>query len=52
MAYVYSCDCGWTGRNDTPDGFVADVEAHIAESHTEMVGKLSPEDIMALAEEQ
>jgi hypothetical protein len=52
MAYVYSCDCGWTARNDTPAGFVADVEAHIADTHTDMVGKLSPEDIIALAEEQ
>jgi hypothetical protein len=52
MAYVYSCDCGWTARDDTPDGFVAAVEAHIAETHTDMVGKLSPADILALAEEQ
>jgi predicted small metal-binding protein len=52
MAYVYFCDCGWTARNDSPDGFVADVEIHIAEAHTDMAGKLSPDDILALAEEQ
>ena len=52
MAYVYSCDCGWTARNETPAGFVAEIEAHIDETHPDMVGKLTGDDIMALAEEQ
>jgi predicted small metal-binding protein len=52
MAYVYSCDCGYVARGDTAEAFVADVEEHIARAHPDMVGKLSREDILALAEEQ
>jgi predicted small metal-binding protein len=52
MAYVYSCDCGYVARGENVDAFVQDVEAHIADAHPDMVGKLSREDIIALAEEQ
>jgi predicted small metal-binding protein len=52
MAYVYSCDCGYVARDETADEFVADIEAHIDQAHPDMIGKLSREDILALAEEQ
>ena len=52
MAYVYSCDCGYVARDETADEFVADIEAHIDRAHPDMIGKLSREDILALAEEQ
>jgi predicted small metal-binding protein len=52
MAYVYSCDCGYVARGETEDEFVADVEAHIDQTHPDMIGKVSREDILALAEEQ
>lgn len=52
MAYVYSCDCGWSARAETAEAFVDDIEAHIEQAHPDMAGKLSREDILALAEEQ
>ena len=51
MAFVYSCDCGYTARADTAGEFVADVERHIAATHPDMVGKLDRDEIVALAEE-
>ncbi len=52
MAYVYSCDCGYVARGETAEQFVADIEAHVAAAHPDMVGKLAADDILALAEEQ
>jgi hypothetical protein len=52
MAFVYSCDCGYVGRGDTAQEFVADIEEHIVRTHPDMVGKLGAGDILALAEEQ
>jgi predicted small metal-binding protein len=51
MAFVYSCDCGYVASGETADAFVQDVQAHIEEAHPDMVGKLSEQDILALAEE-
>lgn len=52
MAYVYSCDCGYVARGETAEEFIADVEAHVDQVHPDMVGKLSREEVLALAEEQ
>ena len=52
MAYVYSCDCGYVVRGETAEESVADMEAHIDNAHPDMVGKLSRQDILAVAEEQ
>jgi predicted small metal-binding protein len=51
VAYVYSCDCGYVARAETPAEFITDIERHISGSHPEMVDKLDRDDILALAEE-
>jgi hypothetical protein len=51
MAFVYSCDCGYVGRGETAEDFVTVIEHHVEVTHPEMVGKLSRDDILALAEE-
>jgi predicted small metal-binding protein len=51
MAKVVNCECGYTVRGETDDELVANVEAHIRSDHPEMVGKMSREDVMAMAEE-
>jgi hypothetical protein len=38
-------------RGDDDDQLVANVERHLAEAHPDLVGKVSPEDILAAASE-
>lgn len=50
MAKPIRCECGATARADTDDELVAVVERHVTEHHPDLVGKLSREDILAMAE--
>ena len=52
MAYVINCDCGYVVRADSEDELVANAEAHVQDAHPDMVGKVSREDFLAMAEEQ
>jgi predicted small metal-binding protein len=51
MAKVVNCECGTTVRGETDDELVANVEAHVQSDHPEMVGKMSREDVLGMAEE-
>ena len=51
MAKLINCECGQVVRGATDDELVANAEAHIRSDHPELVGKLSRDDIMAMAEE-
>ena len=51
MAYVINCDCGYTVTAESEDELVANAEAHIADAHPEMEGKVSREDFLAMAEQ-
>jgi hypothetical protein len=50
MAWMIRCECGETARAETDDQLVAAVERHIREQHPDMVGKLSREQILGMAE--
>ena len=52
MAKVVNCECGDTVHGEHDDHLVEQVEAHVQESHPELVGKLSREEILAMAEEK
>ncbi|MGH2953891.1 MAG: DUF1059 domain-containing protein [Solirubrobacterales bacterium] len=52
MAYVINCECGYVVRAETEDELVASPEAHVNDAHPDLVGKLSREDFLAMAEEQ
>ena len=52
MSKVVNCECGETVRAETDSEVVSKVEAHVQRSHPEMVGKLSREDILEMAEEE
>jgi predicted small metal-binding protein len=52
MAYVINCDCGYVVRAETEDELVDSANAHIEDAHPDMVGKVSREDFLAMAEEQ
>jgi predicted small metal-binding protein len=51
MAYVINCDCGFVSRGETEDELVRETNRHIREVHPELAGKVSREDLLAMAEE-
>lgn len=52
MGKVVNCECGETVRAASDDEVVSLVEAHVERSHPDLVGKLSREDILGMAEEE
>ena len=51
MAYTISCDCGYVSRGETEDELLEVANRHIEEVHPEMAGRVSREDLLAMAEE-
>ena len=51
MGKVINCECGEVVRAETDDELVEKVERHVAESHPELVGKMSRDDVLGMAEE-
>ena len=51
MAKIANCECGYVARGDNIDAVVADLEAHIARDHPEMVGKYQRHELLDLIEE-
>ena len=51
MAKQVNCECGALVRGETDDDLVTAVTKHVDEHHPDLVGKLSREDILAMAEE-
>jgi predicted small metal-binding protein len=52
MAKVVNCECGQRVEASSDDDLVAKVESHVASDHPELVGKLSRDDILAMAEDR
>jgi predicted small metal-binding protein len=52
MEKVINCECGETVRAATDDELVKRVEEHVARDHPDLVGKLSRDDILGMAEEE
>jgi predicted small metal-binding protein len=51
MAKQIICQCGFVGRGDTAEDAVRVIETHMQSDHPELVGEVSPEDLLAMAEE-
>jgi len=51
MSKVINCECGETVRADSDDELVDKVQRHVGEAHPELVGKMSRDDVLAMAEE-
>lgn len=51
MARIINCECGQTVRGETDEEVVANAEAHVRQAHPELVGSISREDLLAMAEE-
>jgi predicted small metal-binding protein len=50
MAKLINCECGQIVRGESDDELVAAAQAHIDRDHPELVGKLSRDDILGMAE--
>ncbi len=51
MAKVIRCQCGFMGRGDTVERAATVIEDHMRSDHPELVGKVTREDLVAMAEE-
>lgn len=51
MSKVINCECGETVQAESDDELVQKVERHVGDAHPELVGKMSREDVLAMAEE-
>jgi predicted small metal-binding protein len=51
MSKLINCECGEVVRADTDDELVEQVTAHVNRDHPDLVGKLSRDDVLAMAEE-
>ncbi len=47
-----TCPCGTVVEGADEDAIVANVEAHIASDHKELVGKYSREQILSMAQDR
>ncbi len=50
MALMLICECGEVVRAETDDDLVARVESHLRAQHPDLVGRVSRDDIIAMAE--
>ena len=50
MTRVINCECGQVVRAEDDDELVARVNEHVERDHPELVGKLSREDVLGMAE--
>lgn len=51
MSKVINCECGEIVQADSDDELVAKVERHVGAAHPELVGKMTRDDVLAMAEE-
>jgi predicted small metal-binding protein len=51
VARQINCECGQTITAETDDELVEKAEQHVNESHPDLVGKLSRDDFLAMAED-
>jgi len=51
MARMINCECGRTIRGETDEEVVANAEAHVRQDHPELVGSITRDDLLAMAED-
>jgi predicted small metal-binding protein len=50
VAKLINCECGYVVRGADDDELVQKAEEHMQRDHPELVGKLSRDDILGMAE--
>ena len=48
---VINCECGEVVKAETDDELVGQVERHVQAVHPDLVGRMSRDDILAMAQE-
>jgi hypothetical protein len=51
MAKQIICQCGFVGRGETVDDAARLIEKHMQSDHPDLVGKVTFDDLLAMAEE-
>lgn len=51
MSKLINCECGRVVRGETDEELLANAEEHVNRDHPELVGKITREDLLAMAEE-
>lgn len=51
MAKVIRCQCGYLGHGETAEEAASTIEAHMRVDHPELVGQVTWDDLIAMAEE-
>lgn len=51
MGWIVNCECGETVRADDEDGVVSGVGQHVEAKHPDLIGTLSRDDVLAMAEQ-
>jgi len=51
MAKLINCECGRVVRGETDEELLANAEEHVNRDDPELVGKISRDDLLAMAEE-
>jgi predicted small metal-binding protein len=51
MSKEVNCPCGETVRGEDDDELVSNVEAHVRDKHPDMVGTMSRDQILGMAQE-
>lgn len=50
MSRVINCECGQQVQAESDDQLVERVEEHVRQAHPDLAGKMSRQDILAMAE--
>jgi predicted small metal-binding protein len=51
MAKVINCDCGYTVTGETDEELLANANEHIEADHPDIVGTVTDEELLEMAEE-
>jgi predicted small metal-binding protein len=51
MAKVINCECGYTVRGETDEELLGNAQQHMRDAHPDMVGKVSDEQLLSMAQE-
>jgi predicted small metal-binding protein len=52
MAKVINCECGAVIRGETDDELIENAKRHMQDAHPDLVGRVSREDLLAMADER
>lgn len=51
MAKLINCECGQVVRGEDDEELLRNAEEHVNRDHPELVGKITREDLLGMAEE-